>query len=272
MVKSSSYLLNEKKILRKESRRLIKQAQVYFQLERELLKKIIGNTPRTILDAGCGNGAYLSLLSKEFPALETVGFDRNERLLETGKQLCKGTRFELCDLTNSRSVHNALAGISPDFVILRFVLQHLSSAEVVKVLKNLKRNLSRGSKIIIIESAPSTLETIPRCEAISYLYERINLIVKTRGGNRAIASELPSILKRLSFRKMRSYSKDFGSRTLGWKATKEIFLPVLSTRVSLKSENFESSQVQLADKWFRQGELKKGYRFSEFHTFIVCDV
>ena len=113
---------------------------LHFQYFRAALGRWPDFTPRTVLDAGCGNGDYAIYLAQRFPGAEVVGLDIDAENLErcrasAGKLRLANLRFELGDL----SVPHYPAG-SFDLIVTIDVLEHVRDPE--RALRQLAALLS----------------------------------------------------------------------------------------------------------------------------------
>lgn len=88
-------------------------------------------TPLEVCDLGCGDfniGKHLTPYTKKYIAIDIV-----ENLINRNKNLYKedNLEFHCLDITKEELLHG-------DCIILRQVLQHLSNAEIQKVLRKIK--------------------------------------------------------------------------------------------------------------------------------------
>lgn len=272
MKTSSSYRLNEPNILIREDKRLKDQAKIFFSSEKSVLSKIFGSRKKVILDAGCGNGAYLNLVRGEFKKCEYVGFDRNKDLLAHARNSFPDVVFKACDLTNGSEVHKELSSCSIDHVLLRFVLQHMSSSEVKTVLRNLRKSLKSGASLIVIEDDTLSFSTQPPCYGAAFLFNRLNSIVESRGGSRAVGASLPLVAKSCGYASVRQLRCSVGSDVLGWRDIRDMYIPLLSARVSAGGASFEETQLEVFDSWLSEASRDSSYVFRHNLLFTVCRV
>ncbi len=112
------------------------------------LKKIMSLIPKRknikILDAGCGEGQLLSMISKKFGSLnlKLYGTDITTISLKSAKKRIKNTKFSLQDLRNLDYKDEFF-----DIIICTEVIEHIP--EYKKVLKELKRVLKKVGTLII---------------------------------------------------------------------------------------------------------------------------
>ncbi|MBI2099188.1 class I SAM-dependent methyltransferase [Candidatus Uhrbacteria bacterium] len=122
----------------------------YLSICLEFLKKYLNGreSPRA-LDAGCGDGRFLSFL-KEGGASEIFGADYSERALSFAKILAPAAELVQADLTQ------ALPFPEKYFDVIFFIetLEHIAPEKIPMVLDNLKRVLKDNGRLII--TVPST--------------------------------------------------------------------------------------------------------------------
>ncbi len=125
---------------------LTRQVDLFAEYETEALRGIDAiRTARSVLDVGCGNGAYIARLQERYPEKDYVGMDvspafvemANRRHGRPGLHFMEGDFLGAADLPAS------------DLLILRFVVQYLES--VVSVLHRSAEAFDRGGTIIVIE-------------------------------------------------------------------------------------------------------------------------
>jgi trans-aconitate 2-methyltransferase len=88
-------------------------AQLYLQFESERTRpaadllaraaSIATNTPKIIVDLGCGPGNSTELLTRRFPRADVLGLDSSEDMLANARARLPGARFEKADVGEWRS-------------------------------------------------------------------------------------------------------------------------------------------------------------------------
>ena len=112
------------------------------------LKKIISLIPKRknmkILDAGCGEGQLLSMVSKKFGLfnLKLYGTDITDISLESAKKRIENAKFSLQDLRDLDYKDEFF-----DVIMCTEVIEHVP--EYKKVLKEFERILKKGGMLII---------------------------------------------------------------------------------------------------------------------------
>src|SRR5262249_4250088 len=98
----------------------------------------------SVLDAGCGNGYYLSRLHEFFPAKRYVGVDISPELVAIAARRHHGIAVTLSDFTKYAPNRRF------DVIIMRFLVQHLK--DFAAVLQAADRLLAPAGRLLIIES------------------------------------------------------------------------------------------------------------------------
>ena len=110
-----------------------------------------------VLDAGCGDGFYLHLLSK-FTNAHLIGLDDNPKALDLAKNYVKSKRLKLVEGSVMKMPFN---NNKFDKIICSEVLEHLP--DDVGGLREFKRVLKKGGELAIVEWKPY-IELGPRKE------------------------------------------------------------------------------------------------------------
>jgi trans-aconitate methyltransferase len=120
------------------------QAKICFPFERVLYQNELWEKSRDILDFGCGNASYASLLADKFPSKNFYCFDTNAEILNRVKDRYKEIKnihfIDEEDLQNLESI---------DFLLSRFVIHHLKDRAVFyRLLNPEKRSKPKGVLVI----------------------------------------------------------------------------------------------------------------------------
>ncbi len=100
-----------------------------------------------LLDAGCGTGAMLAMLKKDFPGKNYVGIDLSEKMIETAKQKHpEGIQFIVGDCEAL-----PFPGDSFDVVTCSMSFHHYPNPE--KFFMSLQRILRSGGRLILRDMA-----------------------------------------------------------------------------------------------------------------------
>lgn len=181
MGKSSEYVLeNQKEFDRLENQ---SAAPAYdFRQELSGVQALFGSKPpRRILDAGCGSGVVSRYLAELHPGSEVVGCDSSELRVQQARK-ASGQAANLKFDCMSLDALTYSSG-SFDFILCRYVLEHLSPDLRRRALHELARCLRPGGTLCAIDvdgllcniaPAPERLKT--RLEALSKS-DRVDLFV-----------------------------------------------------------------------------------------------
>lgn len=104
--------------------------------------KYIPTNSLSIIDIGCGDGAYTGELKKVFPSKNFTGFDPAFEAIEIAKTKQKDINFLVGDLLND----STFPSTTYDVGIIRGVLHHLPNA-----YKGIENSIKLSNKMIIIE-------------------------------------------------------------------------------------------------------------------------
>lgn len=107
---------------------------------------------RRVIDAGCGNGYYLSRLAAFFPEKEYLGIDISPELTAAAAIHHPELTFETGDFFS-------VDAEPADVIVMRFLVQHLK--DFGEILRGAECMLRPGGSLIIIESDLSRSEIRP---------------------------------------------------------------------------------------------------------------
>lgn len=111
----------------------------------EILKKC--NTKKNLLDVGCGNGEFESLIFTHFDKI--VGIDCSKVMIAAAKK----RKLRNCSFLTGNAL-NFQFDERFDFIIFVNVLHHINPKKRLAVLKNAREHLKRYGCIIIFELNP----------------------------------------------------------------------------------------------------------------------
>lgn len=115
--------------------------------ERELFDFIDATRKEVILDAGCGTGANLLLLSPEVKRI--IGIDYSAGAVERCRRRLRSNRVENAEVKEGSITQVPMPDCSIDKVLCLSVLQYLDDAEVKLALAELARILKDGGILIL---------------------------------------------------------------------------------------------------------------------------
>lgn len=132
-----------------------------------------------VLDAGCGNGYFLSSLSRFFPDKTYVGIDVSRELIDVARNnyARPGLGFELADFF----AYKPEAPV--DFLFMRLVVQHLQG--VSAVLERAKDLVEQGGTLLVVEPDPRGFMNFPPTPVFMGLLQAIEQHGADTSKNRA---------------------------------------------------------------------------------------
>ena len=124
-----------------------------FRDLRDVLTSVVpGGTADVAYDVGCGYGRLLNLLGEY--AASVVGFEREPSLVEHARRLSPGASLVQVPALAPLPAPDA----SADIVLCFTVLQHLTDAELARVVPELLRVRRPSGAIILVEETDASLE------------------------------------------------------------------------------------------------------------------
>jgi trans-aconitate 2-methyltransferase len=126
---------------------------------RDLLAQVLIESPKRVVDIGCGPGNSTELLAARWPGAEVIGVDTSPDMLEKARARLPGVRFELADAASwvpdepvELIFANAVFQWLPDHpAILRRLMEHLVPGGVLAV--QMPDNLGEASHRTMREAA-----------------------------------------------------------------------------------------------------------------------
>jgi ubiquinone/menaquinone biosynthesis C-methylase UbiE len=99
----------------------------------------------TIIELGCGEGLLSNFIAMSKPNAKIIGYEINPDRLTLARKGIPNAIYKVADVTN-------LKLLKANSYILFHVLHHLlSERQQEKILKNIKENLLKNGKLIIVE-------------------------------------------------------------------------------------------------------------------------
>jgi len=109
-----------------------------------------------VLDAGCGNGYFLSKLRSYFPDKHFTGLDVSAGLVAAARQ---NARLHGIEVAHS-DFFTYVPTQSFDFVIMRLIVQHMSNLE--QIFRQLEKIVKVGGSVVIVEPDTQSFLNYPR--------------------------------------------------------------------------------------------------------------
>ena len=150
----------------------------------------LGREPVRVLDYGCGQGRYLDVVRKRFPAAQLVGCDVSKVALDHARRLRPGAEYVL--MSDERA---PLSDGSFDLILCVEVLEHVADVELAT--RELARLLAPNGQLVLTTPCanPGSLE---------WLLNRMRGgLQPTADGYGRFATDEPGHLRRLTSRDLR---------------------------------------------------------------------
>lgn len=174
-------------------RLLASQVNVFLDAE---LAYLNGNpswrTAKTVLDVGCGNGDYVASLAENFPEKQFTGIEPSPDLLVRARTRHggSGVRFSggTLEVSNTSEVF--------DFVVLRFVVQHLTNPEAF--FEAVRRVCHLKSVVMIVEPCVERSVAVPALIRFNELVQSYEMLCHDKKTSRAAIARDESISETVS--------------------------------------------------------------------------
>lgn len=174
---------------------LTRQAEASFWIERGLFDFARFRDARTILDFGCGNAAYTSLLAAAFPLTVFIGVDANRELLDRA--------FSRSSRSNIKLEHgsiDSLDGMQPDVLLSRLVTMYLSDPRKLADWAS-----AHVKDAIIIDAADDLFSVFPPLPLFAATERANEERIRRLGGDRTVVDQVTTIWTSAGFRLEREH-------------------------------------------------------------------
>ncbi|KGP90996.1 methyltransferase type 12 [Pontibacillus chungwhensis BH030062] len=124
---------------------------------RRIKKMMKEHKVETVIDLGCGHGGYLRKLAKDFPEVQMLGVDVNERVVESARKASAGydnIDYIVADASDWRPEE----GEKADLILLHNVFHYLDPIARTELLSNLTTWLSDEGRISVITPVNETAQ------------------------------------------------------------------------------------------------------------------
>lgn len=244
-----SYRLNDPSDFKSENTRLARQANILFQLEAQTFRSSFDGYTDRLLDFGCGNGSFLSLVKDQFRTV--VGLDVNPELMELAKQQHPDAEFHCSAGLTTLQVVDLVNEIRPTGILLRLVAQHLAHEEWPMIEDLVKYAINQQIRIVIVDVEDSLVEIDPPSREVQRCVDALTDCLQRNGGNRHIQQQVIQLAENAQVQPSQIRRVD-----LVWDSTcqvdfKSVCLPVYK-RAS-QGHDFESHVEQIFSEFFDKG-------------------
>lgn len=264
---SRSYLLEDRNKLESEKVRLGIQAGEMFLAEWPMIERLAEH-PARILEVGCGNAQYLSLIQRELPDSQTMGVDFNKNLLLDAEKNSPNSKFAFGDITSEDVLSSVLTAFAPNLVVMRLVAQHLLPEQVARVFRSIKNSIHSGAVFVCIDTNDEEATFFPPSSALSRLLEEKGIKQRMDGGDRNVGTRLKSLFIEAGFVEVVEERIIFKASEMGWDSWRGLFWPVVkagAVRVPIQEAQVVVNQ---AESWIMdRTQLRDGE--ATFAMYIV---
>ena len=155
------------------------------------------STSHTLVDVGGSHGVLLAAILQAHPVLRGVLFDLAPVLAGAGPQLQAAGVADRCALVAGDFFETVPEG--GDVYLLKSIIHDWDDERSVALLKNCRRAVARGGKLLLIEQVlPGRAEHAPRNALAHANLADVNMLVMT-GGRERTAAEYRSLLATADF-------------------------------------------------------------------------
>ncbi|MFI6168955.1 class I SAM-dependent methyltransferase [Nocardia sp. NPDC051052] len=172
------------------------QANTSFWTEYALYRPPQVSQSRTIVDLGCGNGTYASLLAEAFPRSSVTGVDPDPDLIAYGQNRPHPKNLKLIngDFTALETFDRI------DLLISRLVTMYVKQPEGIASWAKTK-----AQDVVIIDAADDLYEVFPDLPLFAEAQSKNNKRIEATGGNRDVVNRTEKIWTDAGFRLRRTH-------------------------------------------------------------------
>ncbi|MGL5379241.1 class I SAM-dependent methyltransferase [Clostridium sp.] len=183
--------------LNNELRRLEYQAKMNWKKELRNLEYFGLKDGMRVLEVGSGPGFITELLLKDFPNLKITALEIDPNMITISQKRLKDYIHRI-HFVNESLLANTLESNKYDFVLVRYVYQHLS--DTPKATSEIYRLLKPGGKVVITDVDNDIWGvTYPHQKMMPQLNSALSNFQGSNGGDRFIGRKLLKLLKGKGF-------------------------------------------------------------------------
>lgn len=183
-----------------EVNRLETQAKLGWKKEFRTLKWLGLKDGMRILDVGSGTGVYTELLLKNLPHSSVTALEVDKKLFDISKERLSNYEGNRLNLKLGSIKSSGLKESSYDFVVCRFVFQHLENP--MEATREIYKLLKPGGVVVIIDSDRGMYGVSDPDMLFKSGRGFISQLEKRAGWNREIGRKLLKILKYNGFEQL----------------------------------------------------------------------
>lgn len=218
---------------KKELDRLIRQAKIGLELEKNILLASGLRQGMSVLDIACGPGIIACEIANMVYPASVTGLDISEKLIQTALYHKSESKTNNVNFLVGNAYALPFADNSFDFVYARFVFQHLEFPK--KVIENIFRVLKPGGILCITDIDDSWLTLYPTSEAFISLTETAAQYQKDHGGDRFVGRKLGLYLHEGKFSEVKTKIVPVTTHDIGLKDFLDITTGFKHEQASKKS-------------------------------------
>ncbi len=167
----------------------------------------------SFLDVGGGAGAYPIALIDQYPRMQAAIFDTPETIA-AARGFLKTRGLEKTILTLSGDARSDKLGGPYDMILISNVLHIFGPNDIVRILRNMRRSLARGGRILVKDFFLSSNRRGPEFASLFSL----NMLVSTEAGSVFSESEFDALLQKARLKRTRRYQLGVASQVIAIRA------------------------------------------------------
>ena len=188
-----SYAYGEFSNNENELKRLMRQAEVAWTIEKDVLAKHGINDKMTVADLACGPGIVSGFIQRDLtPNGHVIGVELNDSLLEVAESIHADTAHSPTFRKGDVYELDCLEDDSIDFAYSRFLFQHLNRSD--KAIEVISKKLRTGGRIAILDTDDALFHFAPAIDGMDRFIALANDQQQNMGGDRLIGRKLAGML------------------------------------------------------------------------------